>query len=358
MAECITNVARRTCSVISGRFHILVRRTLSSSAQDPLYLSHESYSSSSSSEKSQQQRSVLCMHGILGSKKNFRTAAKQLVKDSYGFDLSVTVDHRGHGQSGTPLTMMGETSHTVGSCADDLHSLLSSGTLPLQAPVPTLICGHSFGGKVALAYLQQSMRLGRPLPSHTWILDSLPGTYNTSLDAMQKPDSSVTYVLGCVQSLYEKNPLDNFRSKDAVVQALMSRGLSNAMAQWLATNLEPAEEGGGRVRFSFDIETISDLFADFCSLDMWDFLHDFASKESDRPATIQFIRAGRNPLWTDSVLEQFRSLESYSNSKKNAGNVVTVHHMPHVGHWLHAEDLNGVLTTITGHSKPVGERLI
>ena len=116
---------------------------------------------------------------------------------------------------------MGETSHTVGSCADDLHSLLSSGTLPLQAPVPTLICGHSFGGKVALAYLQQSMRLGRPLPSHTWILDSLPGTYNTSLDAMQKPDSSVTYVLGCVQSLYEKNPLDNFRSKDAVVQALM-----------------------------------------------------------------------------------------------------------------------------------------
>ena len=44
--------------------------------------------------------------------------------------------------------------------------------------------------------------------------------------------------------------------------------------------------------------------------------------------------------------------------KKNAGNVVTVHHMPHVGHWLHAEDLNGVLTTITGHSKPVGERLI
>lgn len=48
------------------------------------------------------------------------------------------------------------------------------------------------------------------------------------------------------------------------------------MAQWLATNLEPAEEGGGRVRFSFDIETICDLFADFCSLDMWDFLHDFA----------------------------------------------------------------------------------
>ena len=48
------------------------------------------------------------------------------------------------------------------------------------------------------------------------------------------------------------------------------------MAQWLATNLEPAEEGGGRVRFSFDIETIHELFTDFCSLDMWEFLHDFA----------------------------------------------------------------------------------
>ena len=204
--------------MLFGRIQILiVRRTFSSSAQDPLYLSHESYSSSSSAN-SEQQRSVLCMHGILGSKKNFRTAAKQLVKDSYGFDLSVTVDHRGHGQSGT---LMGATSNTVSSCADDLHSLLASGTVPLLAPVPTLICGHSFGGKVALAYLQQSMRLGRPLPSHTWILDSLPGTYNTSLDSMQKPDLSVTYVLESVRSLYEKNPLDNFRSKDAVVQALM-----------------------------------------------------------------------------------------------------------------------------------------
>lgn len=160
------------------------------------------------------------MHGILGSKKNFRTAAKQLIKDSYGFDFSVTVDHRGHGQSATPPILMGATSNTVSSCAEDLHSLLASGTLPLLAPVPTLICGHSFGGKVALAYLQQSLRLGRPLPSHTWILDSLPGTYNTRLDAMQKPDSSVTFVLDSVQNLYEKNPLDNFRSKDAVVQAL------------------------------------------------------------------------------------------------------------------------------------------
>ena len=39
-----------------------------------------------------------------------------------------------------------------------------------------------------------------------------------------------------------------------------------------------------------------------------------SSQELEQPATIQFIRAGKNPLWTDSVLEQFRSLESSARS--------------------------------------------
>ena len=209
------------CNKLFRTHSWMFKRVLSTvSNKNSAYLSNEVYCSSTTS-KSEQPRSVLLLHGILGSKKNFRTAAKQLVKDTYGFELSITMDHRGHGQSATPPTLLGDASNTVSSCAEDLHTLLASRSLPLLKPVPTLICGHSFGGKVALMYLQQSLRLGRPLPSHTWILDSLPGTYDTSLDAMQKPDSSVTHVLDSVRSLYEKNSLDNFSSKDSVVQALM-----------------------------------------------------------------------------------------------------------------------------------------
>lgn len=149
-----------------------------------------------------------------------------------------------------------------------------------------VLCGHSFGGKVALMYLQHCIESGRPLPRHTWILDSIPGIYDKSLDAMQKPDSSVTYVLDSVRRLYSL-PGDVFSCKESVVQALLSRGISSAMTQWIATNLVPAEDAGGhdvhnnskktkRVRFSFDIDTIVELFDDFCGLDMWDFVHNFA----------------------------------------------------------------------------------
>ena len=36
-----------------------------------------------------------------------------------------------------------------------------------------VICGHSFGGKVALAVLEELRRQGRP--AKTWVFDSVPG---------------------------------------------------------------------------------------------------------------------------------------------------------------------------------------
>ena len=47
------------------------------------------------------------------------------------------------------------------------------------------------------------------------------------------------------------------------------------MAQWLVTNLEPAEDDRS-VKFSFDINAITMLFEDFCNLDLWSFLYEFA----------------------------------------------------------------------------------
>jgi len=214
-------------------------------------------------------------------------------------------------------------------------------------------------------YLKHCIASGRPLPQHTWILDSIPGTYNKSLDAMQKHDSSVTYVLESVRRLYAM-PTDVFRCKDSVVQALLSRDISMGMVQWIATNLVPVEDGhekAKRVRFSFDINTIVDLFDDFCGLDMWDFVHDFARMESQQPATIHFIRAGRNTLWDPSAVAALKTLSAESSatstyvsspsssaSRTSPTNKVLLHHMEHVGHWLHAEDLHGLLAIIARHS--------
>jgi pimeloyl-ACP methyl ester carboxylesterase len=40
---------------------------------------------------------------------------------------------------------------------------------------PDLICGHSFGGKVAMAYAKEGLAHGWHVPRHTWVFDSLPG---------------------------------------------------------------------------------------------------------------------------------------------------------------------------------------
>jgi hypothetical protein len=72
------------------------------------------------------------------------------------------------------------------------------------------------------------------------------------------------------------------------------------------------------------------------------------------PATVHFIRAGRNPLWTERDMVHLKKLEllaSSAESKAKNKNRVRFHQMDHVGHWLHAEDLHGVLSLITQHSQ-------
>ena len=95
------------------------------------------------------QRSAVWMHGIVGSKRNWKTCSKTfLAAHEAHFDQSVTVDHRGHGNSHGF-----KTPHTVAACSDDLTGLLASLQVcdnPGVGAMPGLLSGHSFGGKVAL----------------------------------------------------------------------------------------------------------------------------------------------------------------------------------------------------------------
>jgi hypothetical protein len=92
------------------------------------------------------------------------------------------------------------------------------------------------------------------------------------------------------------------------------------------------------VQFSFDMAVINELFEDFCRVDMRAFLQDYQGD-----GKIHFIRAGKNPLWNEEVLADFDAL-----TRKNSN--IRLHTMSHVGHWLHAEDLDGTLSIIREHS--------
>ena len=113
------------------------------------------------------------LHGILGSGRNWRSFARALAKSrpDWGFVLP---DLRNHGATG-PLP----GPHTLSACVADLDGL----------PAPDWVAGHSFGGKVALAWAAE-----RGLDSDVrdvWVLDSIPS-------AASSVDSDVLHVLSVV----------------------------------------------------------------------------------------------------------------------------------------------------------------
>lgn len=60
---------------------------------------------------------------------------------------ALLVDHRGHGASEP-----GAAPHTLRACAADVRELLRSLNLRCD-----MMCGHSYGGKVALAYVKAGL---------------------------------------------------------------------------------------------------------------------------------------------------------------------------------------------------------
>jgi hypothetical protein len=130
-----------------------------------------------------------------------------------------------------------------------------------------------------------------------------------------------------------------FESREWVVNELCDKGIEKSVAQWICTSVKPKEGGVGKGKYEwgFNLTMIEQLFNDFCNTDMWNFLENYNGN-----GKIHFIRAGKNPSWTENVLHRFKGVEGNKN--------ILLHEMPDVGHWIHAEDLNGMFKIISKES--------
>ena len=279
-------------------------------------------------------RTMVMTHGILGSKRNWRTPANLLAKTQPGIKV-LTVDHRGHGNShGAFLT---DSNHTVDACAMDLEETILSDMEEGGGDVD-ILSGHSFGGKVVLQLLKRRIEEGVPLPEHTWVLDSLPCEYDDT-SVSENSQESVVAIFDNLRDV--KTP---FPSTQYAIEALMDKGISLPIAQWLTSSVRPLDgHGQDMLTWGFDLDVAAELFQDFARLDMWEFVKSFdgAGKTKDgKDAYLHFVRAGRNPLWTDRELAKF---ESVTDQNK----FVQLHTMPDVGHWLHVEDVQGLVHLLT-----------
>jgi esterase len=248
-------------------------------------------------------RWLLVLHGVFGSGKNWRLFMRGVAKQQpdWGF---VLVDLRGHGRSPS-----GEPPHGLDAAADDL--------IRLESQLEQNICGvvgHSLGGKVALAFAE---RRSTPL-EQTWVLDTQPGT-------QQHAGSPTTEVLELLEALPA-----SFDTRSSFVAELQQRGLSRAIASWLAMSVR--RDDGGRQRLRLDLAVIRSLLTDHYRRDMWEAL------SAHRSERLHLVVAANSFVWRAGDRER---LAGVANAR------VRVHTLAEAGHWLHVDAPEALATLFT-----------
>ena len=245
------------------------------------------------------QKRALFLHGMLGSGGNLRTIARRFVTARPDWDAWL-IDLRGHGASpkNTPEP-------SLAASAEDVRALCAGANIGA-------VIGHSFGGKVALELL----RLGLSAP-HVVTLDSNPG--------VREPPRGGDSVLSVIDMLDDLPP--RFASRAEFVAAVMQRGHSKTLAQWLALSTELLD---GEVRFALDLRELRGLLQSYFAADSWDVV-----EAPPSGAQVHLVIAEK--------------ANSYSSADRQRAQEIAAHN-PQVSvdflateHWVHAEDPDGVL---------------
>lgn len=247
-------------------------------------------------------RYMFVLHGIFGSGGNFRTFIRRLVDacPQWGF---VLVDLRGHGQSlGAPPP------HTVESAAQDLVRLGEHLGLNFRG-----IMGHSFGGKVALAYAA----LRPDELDEVWVLDSTP---SVRADGMKTVGAA--HVLDTLDALPA-----TFPTREFFFEHMSASGMNRPEIEWLAMNVR---RDGDAFRFRLDLPTIRALLEDYFTRDLW-----FVVEQSDARRRLGYVIGGRSITVSPADRDRLSKLAA-TNSK------LEVHMLEKADHWVHVDDPDGL----------------
>lgn len=267
---------------------------------------------------------AVLLHGILGSRKNWGTFARRLVKEFPKWQF-LLVDLRCHGDS---AAIEKQGPHNVASAALDILKLL--GQLRL---IPRVIVGHSFGGKVALSMVDQ---VAKPLarPARVWVLDATPGKVRAGGDGEDRPGELISFL---------KTLPKEVASKRDVVDAVVREGFSKDVAQWVVTNLRPTGSlGSSNSSFSwaFDLNGISEMYQSYEETNLWKVVEDVP-----RGVHVNFLKAERSlHRW---ALEDLQRIHSAEEIAVEGGGGVEMHVLEDAGHWVHADNPDGLFKILS-----------
>jgi pimeloyl-ACP methyl ester carboxylesterase len=247
------------------------------------------------------QRYALFVHGILGTKANWRGIARQFVKARPDWG-ALTVDLPMHGDSqgfAPPWTVAG--------CGESLFELVESLDHPTH-----LALGHSFGGKVVTDLADRLYYSGDEDARlrQLWIIDSPPWLSDD-------PAASDTH--GVITKL--RTLPRTFASRQDFGREVTQRGLSQAIATWLAMNLRRVD---GHFVFPLKLEAIEALLLSYFQTDAWGPLERLSEE-----LELRFVVGEVSTVFMD---EERAELDAWA-----AGGRIGLEVVEDAGHWLHAE---------------------
>lgn len=240
----------------------------------------------------------LIVHGIMGSSQNWLGAARTLLKRFPTWSIRL-LDLPGHGES--PNSSLDPALPAI---AAHVYSVLED-----DAWRPTILMGHSFGGKTMI---ELSMRYSEQ-PLDLWLLDA-PMNADTLVTGTQ----TIEKILSVVERLPDP------QSRQSVLEAFSEAGLEIGIGQWMNTNLRRLKTG-----FEWKVEPsfIRAALKDYLSRDYWFFL-------SSRPEhhELHSVLAGRSTWWRGEIERRLRKLPHSQ-----------LHMLHRAGHWVHIDDLSGLV---------------
>lgn len=249
------------------------------------------------------RRQAIILHGAYGAGHNWGSIARRLVQQRPGWRI-ILPDLRLHGQS-----LNFPPPHTLRTAASDIAALTDA----LGAPTEVIV-GHSLGGKVALRYAADHPTALQQV----WVVDASPAPEPHAGDAWK--------MLGTVRQLPA-----SFASRADVVQLLTRAGFTPAVAQWMTSNLVQIN---GVYRWRLDFDALEELLNDAFAADLWSVVANPAGRSS-----LHFIKATNSDAIRAETLDRLRNATARR---------VEVHRLPG-GHWINADNPDGVLRLLTQH---------
>jgi len=248
------------------------------------------------------ERWLLVLHGIYGTGRNWGSIARRVVEARPEWGV-LLVDLRLHGGSqGFPPP------HTLEATAADVGALVEH--LDFHAAA---VLGHSFGGKVALAFARDHAEGLRQV----WVVDS-------TLE-VRAPSGSAWRIIDVVRSLPEE-----FASRDELVDALETHGYARPLGQWLAMNLE---RGEGGFRWRLDWDGIEALLRDYFRTDLWSVV------ETPPPGVeVHVVKATESEALGEDDVARIEAAG-------RAGGRTLLHRLEG-GHWINTENPDAVVALL------------